>query len=50
MADQLGNAEVLTYDGFGHGTFGGENACINSAVTAYLQEGKVPPASTVCKG
>ncbi|MGL4831698.1 MAG: alpha/beta fold hydrolase [Propionibacteriaceae bacterium] len=50
MSDQLGNAEVLTYDGFGHGTFGGENACINSAVTSYLQDGTVPAPATVCKG
>lgn len=49
MADQLGNAQVLTLDGPGHGTFGGNNSCVNTAVLDYLKTGKLPAKDKVCK-
>lgn len=48
MADALGNAEMVTYDGFGHGSYGGSNACLNKTVREYLQDGTIPPKGTVC--
>ncbi|MDR1791350.1 MAG: alpha/beta hydrolase [Propionibacteriaceae bacterium] len=40
---------LLTMDGEGHGAFGGYSTCIDEAVVAYLAEGKLPAAGTVCE-
>ncbi|MFT4215582.1 MAG: alpha/beta hydrolase [Micropruina sp.] len=49
MAQQLTSAVLLTYEGEGHGTFGGKSECIDSAVIAYLTQGTVPADDTRCQ-
>jgi pimeloyl-ACP methyl ester carboxylesterase len=48
LTRQLGNARLLTMDGDGHGAYGGESACIDAHVDAYLLEGSLPDAGTRC--
>ncbi|MBV2353142.1 alpha/beta hydrolase [Streptomyces sp. J2-1] len=38
----------LTYKGQGHGAYDSKNKCVQSAVNAYLLDGTVPKADTVC--
>ena len=49
MAKQLTSAVLLTYEGEGHGTFGGKSSCIDNAVIAYLTQGNVPTDGTRCR-
>jgi len=49
LVDQLKNARLLTMQGDGHTAYGGNSACIDTAVDAYLNAGTVPPAGTTCK-
>lgn len=51
MATSLGKGVgvELTYKGEGHGAYNSGNACVKSAVDAYLLEGKVPAAGKVCE-
>ncbi|PZS37843.1 MAG: proteinase [Pseudonocardiales bacterium] len=49
MTQQLGSAVLLTYDGDGHTAYGRGSSCINAAVDAYLAQGAVPAAGTVCQ-
>ena len=44
----LGNARLLTMRGDGHTAYGGESACIDSAVETYLNTLTLPPDGTVC--
>lgn len=47
-ANQLGSAAVLlTYDGWGHGTYA-RTACIDNAVDAYLVSQTLPAPGTSC--
>ncbi|MEV4277517.1 alpha/beta hydrolase [Actinoplanes xinjiangensis] len=46
MTRQLGNARLLTLDGFGHASR--YSACVTSWYTRYLINGEVPPAGTRC--
>ncbi|GAB7041836.1 MULTISPECIES: alpha/beta fold hydrolase [Catenuloplanes] len=46
MTRQLGNARLLTLDGFGHAS--GDSACVTGWYARYLVEGAVPPAGTRC--
>ncbi|KOV92364.1 alpha/beta hydrolase [Streptomyces sp. NRRL B-3648] len=50
MVDALGKGVgvELTYKGQGHGAYDSKNKCVQSAVNAYLLDGKVPKAGTVC--
>ena len=48
MADQLASGVLVTYDGEGHGAYGGESTCVDKLVTAYLVDGTVPRDGTVC--
>ncbi|MFY9806580.1 MAG: alpha/beta hydrolase [Pseudonocardiaceae bacterium] len=48
MAQQLGSAVLLTYNGDGHTAYG-RSRCIDSAVDTYLTQGAVPAAGTVCQ-
>ncbi|MEU6594926.1 alpha/beta hydrolase [Streptomyces sp. NPDC046881] len=50
MVDALGKGVgvELTYKGQGHGSYDSKNRCVQSAVNAYLLDGKVPKAGTVC--
>ncbi len=49
MAQQLGSAVLLTYNGDGHTAYGRGSKCIDSAVDTYLTQGAVPSAGTVCQ-
>lgn len=49
MAQQLESGVLLTYEGEGHGTFGGKSTCIDNAVIAYLTKGTVPADGTTCQ-
>ena len=46
MTRQLGNARLLTLDGFGHTS--NYSACVTGWYTRYLLNGDVPPAGTRC--
>ncbi|MEU3723181.1 alpha/beta hydrolase [Streptomyces sp. NPDC031705] len=50
MAERLGKGVgvELTYKGQGHGAYNGGDTCVQGAVNAYLLDGKVPRAGTVC--
>jgi pimeloyl-ACP methyl ester carboxylesterase len=51
MAEQLGKGVgfELTYKGEGHGAYDSGNACVQSAVNAYLLDGKLPKSGAVCE-
>ena len=49
MADQLESGVLLTFDGEGHGAFGGPNQCVNSTVMQYLTSGEPPEDGKVCR-
>lgn len=45
----LGNARLLTIDGWGHGYFvAGRSTCADDATAAYFIDGLLPAAGTVC--
>jgi pimeloyl-ACP methyl ester carboxylesterase len=48
LTARLGNARLLTMVGDGHTAYPGNTACIDDAVEAYLEQGRVPPAGTRC--
>jgi TAP-like protein len=48
-ARRLGNAVLLTQDGYGHVSFHDPSACVEGARVAYLVRLKTPPKDTVCK-
>lgn len=45
----LGNAVLLTLNGYGHVSFTDPSACIDAARTAYLVDLEVPAPGTVCE-
>jgi pimeloyl-ACP methyl ester carboxylesterase len=49
MVAELGNARLLTMQGDGHTAYGGNSACIDTAVKSYLERGTLPKAGTVCQ-
>ena len=49
LTRQLGNARLLTMDGDGHGAYGGESACIDARVNAYLERGELPARGERCR-
>ena len=49
LAADLGTARLLTMEGDGHAAYGGESACIDSSTEAYLVDGALPAAGTVCR-
>jgi pimeloyl-ACP methyl ester carboxylesterase len=48
VARRLGNAALLTHDGFGHVSFQDPSKCIDRARIAYLVNLDTPPKGTVC--
>jgi hypothetical protein len=46
---QLGNVRLLTMRGDGHTAYGGNSACIDEAVNAYIETLELPPEGTVCQ-
>jgi pimeloyl-ACP methyl ester carboxylesterase len=49
LVHDLGNARLITMRGDGHTAYGGESACIDSAVENYVNTLGLPPAGTSCK-
>jgi pimeloyl-ACP methyl ester carboxylesterase len=45
----LGNAVLLTHEGYGHLFFQNPSACVNTAMVDYLTELITPPRGTVCQ-
>ncbi|MFD5316768.1 alpha/beta hydrolase [Streptomyces sp. NPDC127098] len=48
LADQLSSGILLSYDGDGHGAYGGNSPCVDSAVDRYLLENISPEDGTTC--
>lgn len=48
LADELDNARLLTYDGYGHTAYSQGSSCIDEAVDAYLLKGTMPKDGLVC--
>lgn len=46
---RLGNAVLLTHEGYGHVSFRNPSACAEQATVEYLVELITPPKGTVCK-
>jgi pimeloyl-ACP methyl ester carboxylesterase len=48
MAKQLKSATLVTYDGEGHGGYGGKSACLDAIVVKFLTKGVVPKDGVRC--
>ena len=48
-ARRLGNAVLLTHDGYGHTSGVDPSACVEHAISAYLVNLVTPPKGTVCR-
>lgn len=48
MAQRLQGARLLTYEGTGHGAYGGRSSCIDQAVQAFLTSGVLPVEGKRC--
>ena len=48
MAEQLESGVLVTYEGEGHGTYGGKSTCVDSIVVDYLVNGTVPADGVRC--
>jgi pimeloyl-ACP methyl ester carboxylesterase len=48
LARDLGNAELLSWDGQGHTSYREGSTCVDSAVNQYLLALKLPPPNTLC--
>jgi pimeloyl-ACP methyl ester carboxylesterase len=49
VAGLLPNSRLLSYAGWGHTVYWGVSTCIDAAVNAYLINGILPAAGTVCQ-
>ncbi|MDR1432530.1 MAG: alpha/beta hydrolase, partial [Propionibacteriaceae bacterium] len=49
MAEQLTSGILVTYEGEGHGTFGGQSKCVDDIVIKYLVKGVLPKNGVKCK-
>ena len=50
LAEQLDSGQLLTWEGNGHTAYGGDAACVNDAVDAYLISGTMPKKGLTCHG
>jgi pimeloyl-ACP methyl ester carboxylesterase len=48
-AARLGNAVLLTHDGYGHTSDADPSSCVDRAIATYLVDLVVPPKGTVCR-
>lgn len=48
LTRSLGRAELLTWDGQGHTSYGQGSVCVDRAVENYLITAALPPADTTC--
>ena len=49
LVRDLGNARLITMRGDGHTAYGGESACIDTAVETYLNTNALPAPGTTCR-
>ena len=49
LTDQLGDARLLTHDGYGHTAYTSGSSCITDAVDDYFLRGRLPDEGTVCE-
>lgn len=50
LTRELGNARLLTMEGDGHTAgYNGSGACVDNALTAFVEAGTLPAEGTVCK-
>jgi hypothetical protein len=49
VSQRLGNARLLTSNGYGHVSFHDPSSCVDQARTAYLVDLTPPPNGTVCQ-
>lgn len=50
LAQDLGDARLLTLEGIGHGAaFSDRSTCIDGWVTAFLVDGELPPPGAICE-
>jgi pimeloyl-ACP methyl ester carboxylesterase len=48
LVRQLGNARLLTLEGWGHASFGRGSTCVDEQVTSYLVDLTLPDAGAAC--
>lgn len=48
LAERLGDATLLSYDGEGHTAYGRSNQCVINAVDGYLVDGQMPDSGMQC--
>lgn len=48
MARQLESGILVTFEGTGHGHYGGKSACVDALVVTYFAQGEVPEAGQRC--
>ncbi len=48
MAEQLESGVLVTYEGEGHGAYGGKSECVDRIVVDYLVDGTLPEDGTRC--
>lgn len=48
LTDGLDGARLLTWEGPGHGIYGGISDCVDEAVEAYLLEARLPEVGATC--
>jgi pimeloyl-ACP methyl ester carboxylesterase len=46
---RLGNAVLLTHDGYGHLSHADPSSCVQAAIGRYLVDLTTPPRGTVCR-
>ena len=49
VANLLGNAILLTHDGYGHTSEADPSACVTQATSRYLVQLIAPPKGTICR-
>ena len=50
LAEQLDSGQLLTWEGNGHTSYGGDAPCVNDAIDAYLLSGTMPKEDLTCHG
>ena len=49
LAEELENATLLSYDGYGHTAYYEQSSCIDDTVDAYLLQGTMPADGVLCQ-
>ncbi|MBX7557378.1 alpha/beta hydrolase, partial [Streptomyces sp. tea 10] len=48
LQQQMGDARLLTHEGYGHTAFTSGNPCVTRAVDDYLLDGTLPDDGATC--